>query len=311
MTRNPFQVLRLATFGGLLALLLVRAPHLPANTLKLFLPLIVLWFVPTLCGGRFTRLHRLHPQLSGNLLYAILDTYLLLMTTAETMSDSWQNPFLLLGAYVFLVSLLGGTRAGGGSAVAGFFASLNGWLMPAGALQGGSLLLAGGAALAGFSCGTLWRIVLPVLIQGVRPIPAVKITPPTNAQNEIAKRIAELEALLRTASAERDQAQERLAEWETQHPHVAPTMPTPTPAAPNTPPATPPTAGAADNLTNLQQMETELAGIQAEKTALLAERQALMAEISGLTKELMAAYAATPETAQQTPPAKEAPHANG
>ncbi len=308
MKRNLFTGLRFVTCGGLLALLLMRASQIPAHTFWLFLPLVLLWFVPTL-GWRFTRIQLPHPQLAGDFLYTMVDTYLLLMTTAEAVSDSWHNPFLLLGGYVFLTSLLGGARVGGGSAGAGFFGLLNGWLLPADELRGATLLLGGGAALAGLACGTVWRLGVPWLRHAVAQVPTSEPTP-NQPQDVLATQIAAMEGRLRDISAERDQAQERLSEWEALHPRL-PAPPHPAHAAPNTPTAPTP-AGEAELLIKLQQREAALASIKAEKSALLTEKQALMAEISGLTKELMAAYSASPTSDQPaTTPTKDDAHAPG
>jgi hypothetical protein len=315
---NLFTILRLATCGGLLALLLVRAPVLPAETFRLFLAVILLWYLPTL-GWRLIRLRPLSQRIPAEILFAILDTYLVLMTTAEVLAARCLSPFLLLGAYLFLVTLTAGVRTGAAAAVAGFFGLVNGWLLPHGVLQQSAILMSVATALLGVACGAFWRIAIPPLLQSVRGQRQELITkskPRTEEQVEIGRKIAELERLLRTAGAERDQAQERLAEWEIQHP--APARPAPPPPlapvipVPGTPTPQPPPKGTpahtpedADNeLPRLQQMEAELAALQAEKSALQAEKHALMQEVAGLTKELMAVYAPAPADGAPTPPAE-------
>lgn len=125
MRLNPFTYLRIVTFGALLSLLIIRALHAPTISVLAFLLLVLFWFAATLLLGLLpTRNPR--ELLLIDTLYAILDTYLMLMVTAETLAGVWNNPFLLLGAYTFLASLLGGAVVGGGSALAGLCGLING-----------------------------------------------------------------------------------------------------------------------------------------------------------------------------------------
>ena len=306
MKRNPFTFLRIFTCIALLALLGGRIlTNGPTINLLLFLLLVAFWFVPTLLLNTI-HVKTVRARTLSNTLCAVLDSYVLLMATAEAAADIWSKPFLLLGAYVFLASLLGGPIAGAGSAISGFCGLLNGWLTPLGELQPACMLGGAGASAAGFVCGSAWRALFPLVLRTAQqqqqaPAPDAAL----QAKHEL---LAGMEARLLEITAERDQARERLRQLETSQ-----TISTPLPPTEKT--ATTEQPSAATNLpvaaaqsvspqAYLQQLEAELAGIEAEKTTLTAEKQKLMADISRLSDELMNAFLPHPQaTPPETPPA--------
>ena len=288
MPRNPFTFLRLATCIGLLALLAGRIlVNGPTINLLLFLMLVVFWFIPTLLLNRaYAKTPRAH--ILTNTLFAVLDAYVLLMATAEVAADIWSKPFLLLGAYAFLASLLGGPVAGAGSALSGFCGLLNGWLTPLGELQEDLLLGGLAAAVAGFACGSAWRLILPRVIDTARQNQPSTTEPVVDPQQTL---LTDMEARLQEITAERDHTLASLRQLEAQH-AVAP--PSEGSALAHDPqPEAKPLTPASQTLTAqayLQQLEAEQASLQAETTALEAEKQQLANESAHLSDELMAAF---------------------
>ena len=291
MQRNPFTFLRLATCIGLLALLAGRILiNGPTINLMLFLLLVLFWFIPTLLLNRaYAKTPRAH--MLTNTLFAVLDAYVLLMATAEVASDIWSKPFLLLGAYAFLASLLGGPVAGAGGAISGFCGLLNGWLTPLGELQESMLLGGVAAAGGGLVCGSAWRLILPRVIRTAQQqnAPESATEPTVDPQQTL---LNDMEARLREITAERDHTLESLQQLQAPQPAAVTPPVEETPAIEHPPKAKPP---ASTNPTvtpqaYLQQMETELASLQAEKTALEAEKDQLVSESARLSDELMAAF---------------------
>ena len=288
---NPFTILRIATCVALLALLGTRIlDNGPTINLLLFLLLVVFWFLPTILLNA-VQVKTPRARLLSNTLCAVLDAYVLLMATAEVAADIWTKPFLLLGAYVFLASLLGGPLAGAGSAASGFCGLLNGWLTPQGELQPLLLLSGAGAAAAGFVCGSAWRLILPAIIRTAQQ-QAPPSEPTATLQAEMAP-LRDMEARLLAITAEREHAREQLRQLEAQHPEPA-APPQPEPVATPPPPPAAPAGEQVQPQAYLQQMEEELSAIQAEKTTLTAEKTQLMTEISRLSDELMAAFLPAP-----------------
>ena len=311
MKRNPFTFLRIVTCIALLALLGGRIlTSGPTINLLLFLLLVVFWFVPTLLLNAVqAKTSNIRVFNNVLLLCAVLDAYVLLMATAEAAADIWSKPFLLLGVYVFLAGLLGGMAIGACSAIFGFCGLINGWLIPLGELQLPMVLYGAGTSVAGFVCGSTWRLILPMMVhtaqQGM-PQPSAPETP-AEPKDEM---LAGMEARLREITTERDHAQERLRQLEAQQTASAPPPPADKPAVIEPPPKAKPPAPASEPLTPqsyLQQMEAELASLQAEKTALAAERPNLQTEIARLSDELMAAVLPPAAANPQESPANTAP----
>ncbi len=301
MRHNFFTHLRIVTFVALLSLLIMRARHAPTVSVLAFLLLVLCWFAATLLLERLPG-QPPRARLLGNTLYAALDAYLLMMVTAETIAGTWNHPFQLMGAYVFLASLLGGPVVGSGSALAGWCGLINGWLLPIQELQWSTLLTGGGAALGAGLFGTVWHVGLPLLLracQGPAAPPHTPAAPPLQHSDML----AEMESQWRKISAERDATQARLRELEAQPPPDATaSMPVETPPPPDTH-ATPPPANENELQTRLNEVESALTKDRAEKDALAAEKQRLMAEISELSNELMAAYTNPLSTTEPPPPA--------
>ncbi len=296
MNRNPFTFLRIATCIALLALLGGRILVLgPTINLLLFLLLVIFWFVPTLLlNAAYTKTPR--ARMLINTLCAVLDAYVFLMATAEAAIDIWTNPFLLLGAYVFLASLVGGNLAGAGSAISGFCGLLNGWLTPLGQLQTPILLGGVGASVAGFVCGSAWHLILPMVIRAAQQQQAQASEPDATT---LAKQtmLAGMDARLREITAERDQAQARLQQLEAQQAASAPPPAADTPPALEQPPKAKPSLPTGETVAPevvLQQMEAELASLQTETTALTTEKQKLQNEVSRLSDALMSAFLPPP-----------------
>lgn len=286
LKRNSFAALRLIAFSGLLAALGVRLANGDRSIDSLvFLAVVPLWFGTTLALG-FLRPPSARPLLFRNMLYAMMDAYLIMMASAAV-AGTGRHPFVFLGAYVFLASALGGPAVGAACATSGFLGLVNGWLLPTGELHLRTLLAGGGTALASAVCGAAWRLGLPAL--------AKALAAPQSATGEVvhdrAESLDEMEKRLREISAERDQAQERLHELELKRGEEAESGATERVADSNT--------ALEDPDTTIRRLETELENSRSEKTALMIDKQRLTEEVSELSKELMAMYSQSPETDSQ------------
>ncbi len=321
MKQNLFRVFRIVTFVGLVVLLASRISRAPAPKLIcFFLTLVLLWFVPSILWS-LVRSRAGRPLLHGRdvAVFSAVDGYLLLMAAAAALVGVWHRPVLLLGAYVFFAGLLGGPLAGATAAGATFFGLLNGWLLPIGDLRGGTLLLGGGTALAALACSMAWWWSLPMLVRMVR-VAVVGEEQAKSLDEPIANQIAALELRLRSVSAERDQAQEQLNEWDAKQAARATAASSSDPkdasVSPGATSAVPVTSDPALQA-RLNEVAAALADSRAERAALLAEKQKLLAEIADLDKELSAVQASvaanTPEPTPTPTPAKpeEGTHANG
>ncbi|MEI6210446.1 MAG: hypothetical protein WCR06_02345 [bacterium] len=288
--RNPFTLLRIVTCCSLLALLGGRVyTDGPSINLVLFLLLVALWFLPTLLlNAAHTKTPR--ERILSNTLFAVLDAYVLMMASAEAVSDIWTKPFVLLGIYVFLASLLGGAVAGAASAISGFCGLLNGWLSPLGELQPQFLLDGAGTAVSACACGSVWRLIMPTVIRTAQQLEQESESDATRqAKYEM---LSGMEVRLLEITTEFEQAQNRLQQFEAEQTAAAAPPPEKPPAGMDQPPkAKPPLPG--EPLTPqavLQQMEAELASVQAGKAAVEREKNQLLAEISKQSDELMAAF---------------------
>lgn len=292
MRHNPFTYLRITTFGGLLLLLITRAFHAPTLSVLAFLLVTLFWFAGTLLLAILPE-RPARETLLNNVLFALLDSYLLMMVTSETIAGVWENPYLLLGGYIFLASMLGGATIGSGSALTGLCGLVNGWLLPVDDLQWDTFLTGSEVATGAFLCGTIWHVAIPLLYRAFYPPPA----PPPAAEHspQHTGMIAEMENQLQKINYERDTAQKRLQELTSPPPAPAET------AAAATPVTEPPTGLEAERPAvsatapdlmgeRLRDVAAALEKGRAEKSALIADKQRLSAEVAELSNELMAAY---------------------
>jgi hypothetical protein len=278
LKRYAFALLRLFAFTGLLAALLLRVAGGDRSVDVLaFLVALPLWFGATLALG-FVRPTEERTVRYRNVLYGMVDTYLVMMAAAAV-AGAWRQPFILLGTYVFLAGALGGPAVGLVCAASGFLGLVNGWLQPSGALQLRNLLAGGGTALASMLCGAAWRSGIPLMARALRPPGSAP-----GSERPSASQLAEMETRLRQISEERDRAQERVNELEARSAEAA---------------AKGPVAdfitGVSNEPGNVSANDSELQAtvrrLEAELAAMGVEKRKLMAEISEMSKELMAAYA--------------------